>query len=269
MQETEKKVFEEFRSFANVVESWAIYDTIVLCRTFYGSEANVQGWFTTFDDFADHETHSFFKLRTRGSAGLQYTNLNSVDSMDYAFICHSIGIAFWGPPSVDTDYQDADGAIPIFSDSLISHFWQSDLPRHVGVSLKVQQDIRAEANAMMMSPGYGVMGGGTAYESTAAVAPVHGDIPFQTSAVCQGVPLLSNRYPLPVPIGIPRTGTIEGIIYLSQYARATLNTVAGPNDFLFNSHDGTAPFNFFPTRYAIQMSLFGERLVQQRAQYHR
>lgn len=269
MPDQEKKVFEDFRSYANVVEAWPIYDTIVICRQFYGSEATVPGWFTTFAAFAAHETHTFFKLRTRGSAGLQYTNLNSADAMDFAYICHSVGIAVWGPPSVDTYFQDADGAIPVLPDSLISHFFTSDLPRHIGVSLKVQQDVRAEGSAMQWSPGYGVVGAGTAYQSTNAVAPIHGDIPFQTQAVCQGVPLLSNRYPLPVPIGIPRTGTIEGMIHLSQYARDVLVSVAGPHDYLFNSSDGTPPFNFFPTRYAIQMSLIGERLVQQRAQYHR
>lgn len=270
MKAYEKEVFEQFEKFANVREAWPLYDTIVICREFYGTEQNIRGWFPTFNAFAAQETHSFFKTRTEGTAGLPYTNQQSADSMDFAFIADSIGIAIMAPsPDRQGEAEQPDGTAGDlrWPDDLISHWFASDLPRHMGLQLKVQQDIRAEVNCMDCPPGYGAVGSGTAFPGQ-AINPT-GDIPFMTNAVVQGVPVLSNRYPLPAPIGIPRTATIEGILHLSEYAREILGHVWGPQDFVFNSLNGFPPYTFFPARYQIVFSLFGQRLVQQRGQYHR
>lgn len=268
MKQYEKQVFKDFKTFANVVEAWALYDSIVLCSDFYGTESNVGGWFTTYQAFAAQETHSFFKTRTEGTAGLQYTNQQSADSMDFAFICHSIGIAVLVPPNNFAAYGTENAqANPDFS---ITRFMGADLPRHMGIQLKVQQDIRSELTTLQCPPGYGPLGGGQAFSGvTNDATPVMGDIPFMSASVAQGVPILKNRYPLPSPIGIPRTATIEGILHVSEFARNVLTDVDGPYDIIFNSDDGAAPYANFPQRYVIQFSLIGERLVQQRAQYHR
>lgn len=270
MKPYEQEVFQEFKQFANVVESWALYDSILICSNFYGGEVGVRGWFTSLQGFGQQETHSFFKTRTEGIAGAQYCNLQSADSLDFAFVADSIGLAIMAPaPNTAGEPSDPDGTAGDLAgaDEGISHWFQAELPEHVGIQLKIQQDIRAEIQGMSCPPGYGPIGGGAGF--TSQVQPGHGDIPFLTNVVTQGVPLLSNRYPLPQPIGIPRTATIEGILHLSEYARNVLTNVGGPRQFAFNSADGLPPYIFFPQRYVIVLSLFGQRLVQQRAQYHR
>lgn len=269
MKQEEKQVFADFQKYANVVEPWALIDSILICNTFYGTEQNVGGWFTNWVGFSGRETHSFYKTRTDGIAGAMYCNLQSSDSMDFAFICHSIGITFMGIPGVDTTHISSEGETVNWPDPEISHWFTSILPQHCAIQLKIQQDIRAEANCMMMPPGYGALGAGTSFEHTNSVAPAHGDIPYISHPVTQGVPLLSNRYPLPVPIGIPRTASIEGILHVSDYARWLLGGVGGPGYVIINSDDGLPAYGFWPARYIVQMSLIGERLVQQRAQYHR
>ncbi len=270
MKDYEVEVFEEFEKYANVVEAWPLYDTIIVCRQFFGQEQSVNGWFSSFVTFGAQETHSFFKVRTEGTAGLQYTNQQSSDSMDFAFIADSIGIAIQAPaPDRQGDSGAPDGTAGdlVFADDMISHWFASELPRHMAIQLKVQQDIRAEVNCMDCPPGYGALGSGTSFPMQGPLG--FGDIPFMTNSVVQGVPLLSNRYPLPSPIGIPRTATIEGILHISEYGRNILANTYGPRDFQFNTQEGTPPYTYFPARYMIQFSLLGQRLVQQRGQYHR
>lgn len=269
----EKEVFQTFAQAANVTEAWAIYDSIVICPTWYGSEDNIGGWFNSYAAFGAQETHSFFKTRTEGTAGTPYCNQQSADSMDFAFIAHSIGLAIQ-VPAVNIDGQPDEviegvlGDIQ-FPDALIGHWFGADLPEHMAIQIKVQQDIRAEVTAMHCPPGYGSAGSGVAFQATSDAPASHGEIPTMTSVVNQGVPCLSNRFPLPNPIGIPRTGTIEAVLHVSEYARNVLTNVAGPRQYQFNSNDGLPPFTFFPRRVVLQVSLFGERLVQQRGQYHR
>ncbi len=271
MRQYEKEVFDEFKEFANVVEAWALYDTIAISPTLYGSESQA-GWFTSLATFGQQETHSFFKARTEGMVGLPYTNQQSSDTMDFAFIAHSIGLAVWAPiPNLAGVGTDIDGQTGVLQnpDGLIGHWFQADMPRHMGLQFKIQQDIRIELPSLHCPPGYGIAGGGAAFPGIPAAVPAFGAVPYMSAAACQGVPLLSNRYPLPYKIGIPRTSTIEGIIHLSEYARYVLTGVAGPRNMQFNSDDGTPDFTYFQERYMVQISLIGERLVQQRAQYHR
>lgn len=268
-RENELQTLEEFEKYANVAEQWSIYDSIVICSQFYGSEATVPGWFTTFALFGQHERHSLFKNRTRSTAGAQYNNMKNADTMDFAFRLESIGLEIMGPPLMETvqEAQDGNGVGPI--DAILPQWFKTDLVRHMGIEFRVQQDTRVELPAMACPAGAGAIGGGVAFDVTSAVAPAFGDIPFITNQVTQGVPLLKNRYPIPDPIGIPRNSTIEGVLHLSNVARVTLQNILGPRQFQMNSADGAAPFNFFYSRYIIRMSLIGQRLVQQRAQYHR
>lgn len=269
MKPYEVEVFKEFEQYKNVVETWPMYDSIVICQNFFGAEGNAPGWYTTFNLFAGRETHSFFKSRTEGVCGDQYCNLKSADTMDFAMKVHSIGLEITGIPGIECQRTDIDGYNVQYPDPILGYWWQNDFPRHCGLVLKVQQDVRVELPAFACPPGYGAIGGGAAFGHTDAVAPAFGDIPFMTYAGVSGVPLLANRYPLPEPIGIPRTGNVEGILYVSEWARHILTNVTGPHMFVMNSVDGAINYNFAFSRYIIRFSLFGERLVQQRAQYHR
>ena len=271
VREEEQKVFADFKKYANVAEAWSLYDTIAISSELYGAEQNA-AWFTDFSTFGQQETQSFFKTRTEGLVGLPYTNQQSADSMDFAFVAHSIGLAIWAPiPNTEAFPIPPDGDVGGVTgfDAVNGHWFGAELPRHMGIQFKVQQDVRIELPALHASPGYGVSGGGAAFPQLPAIG-TFGEIPFFSSNAQQGVPLLNNRYPLPYKIGIPRTASIEGILHLSEHARDILSVMGtSPQNFVFNSADGTSPFTFFQKRFMIQLSIFGERLVQQRAQYHR
>lgn len=274
MIQTEQEVLQQYKnSPPNVREAWALFDTVVICSDFYGNETSVQGWFNSFQTFGQQAQHSFFKSRTAAQAGQMYCNQMNADTMDFAFVADSIGLAVWGPSSsAEGIASSVDGVAGnlINADFLVSHWFQTDLVNHMGFEFKVQQDIRSEMVAMHMPPGYGARTSGTAYQFDDPTGPVtHGHIPYSFNTVCQGEPILSNRFPLPDPIGIPRTSTIEGVLHIGEVARTILQNIRGPRNYQFNTVDGLPPYGFFPRRYAIQFSIIGTRLVQQRAQYHR
>ena len=272
--QTEQEVLQTYKdSPPNVREAWALFDTVVICSDFYGNETSVQGWFNTFAAFGQQAQHSFFKSRTAAQAGQMYCNQQNADSMDFSFIVDSIGLAVWGPSSAAEGVATVpDGVVGALAhpDYLVSHWFQTDLVNHMGFEFKVQQDTRAEMTAMHMPPGYGARTSGTAFQFDNPLnPPVNGHIPYMCNTVCQGEPILSNRFPLPDPIGIPRTSTVEGVLHIGEVARTALQSIRGPRNYQFNTVDGLPPYTFFPRRYAIQFSMIGTRLVQQRAQYHR
>ena len=80
--------------FENVAEPWSIYDTLIICPTFYGQESSVQGWFQTFPAFSQQERHSFFKSRTEANASQAYCNKQTADTMDFAMEVYSFGLTF-------------------------------------------------------------------------------------------------------------------------------------------------------------------------------
>jgi len=274
----DQELREAFKDPHNVVEAAALYDTILVCNKYYGSEINVRGWYTSFAAFAAAQDMRFFKVRTEGTAGLPYTNQQSADSMEFPFMAYSMGLAFFAPASnmMGNAYEeDMDGAGDTVAAGLnpgIPHFWQFDLPSHAAIALKTNQDVRAEVTAYACPPGYGPMGGGAAFEMDTtgeggSLYLAHAQI---NSFGTQGVPVLSNRFRFPVPIAIPKNATIEGLLYLSAYARDVIGSWRGPDHYLFNMPGNDDIYvKEFPMRFGIQMSLFGYRLVQQRGQYHK
>lgn len=255
------------RPDVNVQEVWSLYDSIVICPTMYGSETNVPGWFTSFALFGQRETHSFYKGRTEANAGDQYNNQKNSDTMDFAFLIHSVGFEITGPPVMDGGDSVPDGAGIGYVDPVLPQWFQVDFPRHCAIKFIVQQDVRIDLPCLACPPGYGTVGGGTSFETAAIGA--FGDIPFMSNAVAQGTPLLRNRYPLPEPIAVPRTATIEAVLTVGQAARLILQDILGPISIPINSASGVQPYTFLIPRYVLRVSMFGQRLVQQRGQYFR
>jgi hypothetical protein len=275
MNTEEKKLMAEFDNPANVVESAALFDSIVICPVFYGQEARVPGWFTTFALFAVAREHKFFKSRTSATANDAYTNMESSDSLTYPFVAYSMGLSFHAPASNITAKEHIHGGLPYAPDPVPPHVFQFDLPNHAAVSFKTNQDTRAEVQAYACPPGYGPIGGGAALEQN-YIRGINGDgrKPFKARAAIQtigtqGVPIISNRFPFPEPLPIPKNASIEGQLHISDYARDLLMALAGPYSFVFQTPtEATNPAALFPMRYVITLSLFGKRLVQQRGQYH-
>lgn len=265
MREYEREIKAEFKKFANVAEAWPLYDSVVICNQLLGSEANVPGWFTTFAAFGARERHSFFKNRSAGIAGDQYCNMQNGDSMDFAFLADSIGIEITGPPTYDVQWGavDGNGQLDATMDHILPQWWAADFPWHCGLQLKIQQDIRWEGPVMSAPAGVGASASGLGFQQNAV--STFGEAPWLFSQTTQGQPSLKNRQPFPEPIGIPRTGSVEAILHVGEWARTGLTNITGPHEMFFHY---TAPTHYY-SRYLIRVSLFGKRLVQQRAQYHR
>lgn len=271
----EKEVIKAFEDPANVVESYDLYDTILICPTWYGQEANVQGWHTSFANFSAQEEHRFFTVRNESIASLAYNNMQSADSLDFPFMAFSMGLRFFGPsPNITGMWQQGNGDEGYISylDTAVGHVFQYDIPRHCSISLKTQQDTRVELTAYACPPGYGPTGGGAALEQTTEAVPTDECQYRQTAQLnmfgTQGVPFITNRFKFPYPLAIPRNGIVEGVLKLSEVARYLLASMDGPRTYFFqkqSSDDASVPFC---QRYGIQLSLFGYRLVQQRGQYH-
>jgi len=276
MDQENKQLEAAFKDPESVIEAATLYDTILVSRLFYGQEQSVRGWFSTFAAMAASPDIRFFKVRTEGTAGLPYCNQQSADSMDFPFMAYSMGVTFFAPASNmmgETKYHTPDGSGLTNAanvDPGVPHFWTFDLPRHAAIALKTNQDVRTEVTAYACPPGYGPMGGGAALEIP---LPAQGVTLYRQHAQLntfgtQGVPVLTNRFKFPAPIVIPKNATIEGVLYLSTYARTVLAGLSGPLDYLFQAGDTMVQVEKFPMRFGVQMSLMGYRLVQQRGQYH-
>lgn len=267
---TEKEVMEAFRSFQNVAESWELHDTVLICNRFYGQEQTTPGWFLTVDDFISQETHSFFKSRTEAMAGAAYCNQQSADNMDFAFVCYSIGITFFAPCISPLCSYNSETHVMEKIDPVLAQLFTFDLPRHCAVQFKTNQDVRMEAPCYAVPPGYGPVGGGASSELEVTDTLYANQFPTIVFAGTQGVPVLRNRFKLPVPIGIPRTATVEGVLFVSEYGRYLLDDAYGPTYIPFEEYAYPSPVNreYHPARFGVQMSLLGKRLVQQRGQYH-
>jgi hypothetical protein len=99
---------------------------------------------------------------------------------------------------------------------------------------------------------------------TAAVDKVFG-------AFTQNTPHLTNRWAFPNPLEVPRNAALNVSLEFSEYGKQLLeamtkytwqDAVTGNGHAEDESHQSL-------TYYGIQVTLVGERLVQQRGAYHR
>jgi hypothetical protein len=257
-------------NYANVAESAPLYDTVVICKTMYGKESSIGGWFTTFAGFSANEKHTFFKNRTEGSSHLAYCNMQSADNVDFVFKCFSFGVRFFAP--VNPDAINYTILSPVQYMENIVPFWLWDLPKHCGIDLRVQQDVIIENSCLATPSGYGPRSGGGAQPATDTRLGNCNQIPWKAISGTIGEPAIDNRFALPNPIEIPRNTPIEANIYVSEYGRYVLRQLAGPEStVMLTGQQAAGPglndYLSLPNRYGIQVSLYGYREVQQRAQY--
>lgn len=255
--------------YKNVREPWELHDTICICNTLYGNEDQV-GFLPTFVAFSQREKHIFFKARSEGNTHLAYNNQSASDRVDFVFHLFSVGVHFFGPPTPLDMYSSAGDALAA-QDALPS-FWCMDLPRHCGVTVRIGQDDKLQAQAIMLSPGYGPQfsGAGTAVQDLGG----EGDCaPELVWSATQGIPGRRSRFFTaldargnPRPISIPRNDIIEVSLAVSEFARDFLSNAEGPNNYFFD--DIASSTDIFPTRYGIQVSMYGYREVQQRGMLH-
>ncbi|MCK4785548.1 MAG: hypothetical protein KAV87_17475 [Desulfobacteraceae bacterium] len=260
------------KEYSNVAESYPLYDTVIICSELYGKEKSLNGWFTNFRDFANNERHTFFKDRTIGNSHLAYCNMDSADNVDFVYKVFSVGVRFFAP--VCPDAKDVPLISPGVMNENVPPFWLFDLPKHCGFDFKVQQDTIVENTCLATPPGYGPRIGGGAQPAVDDQAPFPNQTPWKLITGTNGEPIIDNRFTFPTPISIPRNATIEANVYPSIYARFILGQLLGPNSTVLPTEEqatttpGDDDWLSIPTRYGIQVSLYGYREVQQRGQYH-
>lgn len=246
----------------NVLEPWAIYDTILISHDFYGTEESVQGWFTTMAGFAARDRHTFFKGRNEAVCGSAYNNMQTMDKLDFAFHCFSIGLRFFGACSMIEEV-----ALGGVNQMQLSPFFMYDLPLHTGIDFKVGQDGKYEGNSYMSPAGYGSQAMGIGNGKDAYTAGL--GYPTAIQAGSQGSPRKKNRFQFDSPIPIPRNETIEATLFIAETMTQFMVNMAGPwqNGSAYWTGAALDKEMYF-TRYGIQMSLYGVREVQQRGQLH-
>lgn len=253
---------DKMPEFINALETWTVYDTILIGQEYYGTESTVPGWFASVQNFAARDRHSFFKGRNEANCGLCYNNMQTMDKLDFAFHCFSVGLTFWANfDLVESNQSDAT------ANTQFPVFFQYDLPAHCGIDFKVAQDIKLEANAYMTPPGYGPMGIGMGTGRDNYNTALGAEMLIQSGT--QGIPRKQNRYQFDKPVSIPRNEIIEGTLYLGELAATIMQNTAGPllSGFAYWNGEGLGKQSHY-VRYGIQMSLMGVREVQQRGQLH-
>jgi hypothetical protein len=262
------------QNYLNVAESYALYDTIIVCKEMYGKEKTIPGWYTTFRDFANNHKHVFYKNRTIGNSHLAYCNMDSADNVDFVFNAISFGVRFFAPITHDALKE----VLTPFGPELINEnnpaFWLFELPKHCGIDFRVQQDAIVENCCMATPPGYGPRLGSGAQPIIYDPTDVNINAsPFKITIGTMGEPSIENRFPFSLPLRIPRNATIEANVLLSGYIRSVMANMSGPEYWIGDGEyvaETPANTDFFkvPSRFGIQVSLYGYREVQQRGQYH-
>jgi hypothetical protein len=255
-----------------VREPWEMHDTLCVCHQLYGNEAQA-GFFTTFAAFAAQPEHIFLKRRSEANVHRSYCNNQSEDRTDFVFHAFQMGIMFGGPPT-PLDVNTYGEGVPIQAQEYLPSFWCGELPRHTSAHLRIGQDKKLEMQSMMLSPGYGCVTNGAALGIDDPI-PDTQYMPEFVWTTNQGVPVSTARYDLwtgdpknPQPIGIPQGETVEVTIKLTEHAQDILSSSGGPLYYYTGQPNGSdLPIGeFYPTRYFIQVALWGYREVQQRGE---
>lgn len=259
-------VQDEQRAPMNVKESWPLYDTILISSFWENNILPIpDGWFSTFAAFGLQASQYFFNRRNR-NVGLAYNNQDKRDSMPYGMRVYSLGLTFFAPSPLLI--QTLQGGVAKATHN-VSRIWEVDLPRHVSVVFKVNQDERVKQTAFTVPCGYGPIISGTSL-GLADTIPTNQAWSFSFSASTQGETFCENRYKFPVPLEIPRDASISLELRLSAYAQELIKILPGPWDIVeTNQSSPVNIFNIINSAFGIQATVYGQRLVQQRGQYHR
>jgi len=239
----------EERTPVNVVEAFALYDTIQI-----GTDVTEQEGYKSFAALAGEEEIPFFSKRTRSNVGLAYTNKDSTDALPFVFFAYSMGVEFLGSTDREAISNPTD---ELAAEAEGGYIMEKLLPAHTGVTLKVREDERLAGTAEMIPPGYGSVG---------YTAGAFNQAPIQ--ATTQSWPDLSNRFKFPEPIRIPRNTIVTANLRFSKFAKRLLTYLPAPGGIKLWDPSGEGTAILIPRRAMIRVSLLGKREVQQRGELH-
>jgi len=251
--------------YSNVRENWPLFDTVLVGLN-ARDEQTTPGWFTTLAAMGAANQLYFFNQRTRAD-GLAYCNLDTRDQMPYAFIIKSMGVRFFA--TYQTENPAIDPAdVSWWLENQVPHIFLADLPDHCSVRMQIQQDDVLKTNVPLCPSGYGPVGGGYGQASPNSQFAVAADKSY--SAITQSTAHITNRWKFPTRIKVPRNAALSVELQFSEYGRQLLLAMVKQNtQDMFSGHGHAADVDHdSKTFYGIQVSLIGQRLVQQRGAYH-
>jgi hypothetical protein len=247
--------------FENVAENWSLYDSCII-HPDIGDLAYNDGWFTTFAGLGGNQEIPFFNVRNRNH-GLWACNQDTRDAMSYGFRIFTIGVQFFAPSL--PQYHNLDTNVPTGEQTLNSVMFSNEVPKHTALILKTNQDERLRINTLMTPPGIGPVGGGVSQGDPEAVmgCPNTG-----VWANHQGYSILTNQWGFREPLEIPRRANISVTLRMNEYAQRLLQFLNGPTWHPIRSSTGDGAYRTVSAIAGIRVVLGGQRLVQQRDQYH-
>lgn len=252
--------------YRNVVENWLLFDTVGIFDETTVNFSNPAGWYLNYAAMGGANEVNFFNVRNR-RIGLPFNNQDSVDQMPYGFRCSSIGITFFSNSFTQAPAWATDTTFS--PEDTVGHIFMNDLPRHAAMVFRVQQDDRLKCHVLFTPGGYGPFGDGygRGSPSQSVLSTFANGYDHHAGIITQGMPQLSSRWQFPIPIDIPRRATISVKILFNEYARQLLQVLPDQLE-LFGVDNGADDIVSQVVFAGIQVSLGGQRLVQQRGQLH-
>lgn len=291
----------------NVKEQIILTDTILVSKFVGQMTDRPSGWFGSFADAGAAGEFSFMNVRNR-SIGVAYNNQDARDQLPFGMRITSIGVKCFGPAaasqftaclnkgSTDTDrvpyaddvYVDPVPAELTNREELHTAVWEADLPNHLSLILRTNQDIRLRGPVAIFTPGFGAVGGGWGWGSPGdleimgdggtpapaisreASGPSYGMFATNLETIQHGEADLRRRFPFPIPIDVPKRANLSITLKLSQYGKEMLKAMTGPYWYpmanAFSS--GGLTKSVKAAMFGVDVTIKGERLVQQRGDYH-
>lgn len=252
------------KKFENVAENWVLYDTILVGAAVSVLKFN-DGWFTTFNGIGQTADLPFFNVRSRAH-GLAYNNQDKRDSLAWPFRIFTLGVSFFSPATAL--YRNTAGT-PTGPQATEIHIWETELMKHCSLVLRTQQDERVKLNCAMAPPGFGIVSGGTAQgDAEDSIPQGLAYINVFKGSFTSGEAVLTNKWGFPNPLEVPRTAPLEVKLQFSEHGRQLLQNMPGPFFAPIRDVAADGTYYFTPGMFGIQVALGGQRLVQQRGQYH-
>lgn len=223
-----------------VRETWMLYDTV---RIGPALESKDHGWFQNFTQLAAADSVNFLNVRNSSDVGAFYTNITSKDKLPWPFVLESIGIRF--------GYPDPNIPPPGTAQAAASKLFQELIPEHAHLDFFIREDMRLRLKPHMMPAGYGTVGLGVLIPSASYVGVLE-----------NGNVNLGNRFQWLTELNIPDDTPVKAELRFSEYAKAlltawaTVNPLDGPQGEELNNEA------------FIELSLRGQRWVQQRGEYY-
>jgi hypothetical protein len=247
------------KGYENVSESCVLYDTVLLGAGTPSLIAN-DGYFTSFAAMGGANSIPFFNIRNRNH-GLAYNNQDTRDQLPYVMKIYSVGVSFWGP-STSTYRNNVGTAVAPQRTAL--DLWETELPKHMSLTLQTNQDDRLKIASLLCPPGYGVMVSGV---SQGDVETAYGYPNIAKVGWTQGIPELTNKWGFRIPLKVPRTANLSVRLDISEYGRQMLQAMPGPFSQFFKDPEILEPVPK-DAMCGIQVTIGGIREVQQRGQLH-